>query len=106
MTRKMVAFFILTGLLGTVLLHPSNNPSGNNSQAIRTTPNAVVAMLNTIAPTGQCQDVLKTNCALVRSICYTQAVNVFDLCMAITQDLNRCNREMNENYQSCAGECY
>lgn len=67
------------------------------------TNGAVSAVLNEVSPTAQCQTI---DCQTVRNICYKQAMMLFSLCYAVTDNLQGCNDEMNSNYRSCAGSCW
>lgn len=91
MKRKAVLFLVISLLAIGVLIAPSPAKDQN-----------VVAVM----PTANCQDVPKTNCQEVRNRCYADMLAVFEFCKVLTGDLDRCNKEFNESYRACAGECW
>lgn len=93
MKRKFVLFLVIAIAVIGVLTAPSPPKSRG----------AVAIVLNQVTPTGECQS---DRCQLTRNICYTQANHVFYLCKAITNDLERCNSEREENYRACTGDCW
>lgn len=56
----------------------------------------------TPVPSAECAG----DCATQRYACWVQAREVYKLCLAITNDAERCWQEQEENYRSCQGLCW
>lgn len=93
MSRKTVLFLVIA----LVAIGALTAPSTPKSQG------AVATVLNQVAPTAQCQG---DRCQVTRNTCYWDWRAVFSFCMVLTDDLSRCNKEFNEGYRACAGECW
>jgi hypothetical protein len=94
MKRKVVLFLVIA-VVGIAVL---TAPSSPKSQS------AVATVLNQVTPTAQCQS--GDRCAETRKKCYWDYRAMFHFCMILTNDLNKCNREFNESYRMCAGDCW
>ena len=55
-------------------------------------------------PTAQCQT--GDRCAETRKQCYNDYMAVWTFCYTLTGDLKKCDKEFNESYRTCAGDCW
>lgn len=83
MKRKFATFVFLAGLLAATLLWPN----GKGVQPI---------------PSAQCQDLPKTNCSVVKSVCWDVANGLQELCEAIPgNNTTQCGRDALNFYWNC-----
>lgn len=76
--------------------------------APRKDQNLVATVLDQITPTAKCQqpDLMSDTCKEIRRECYDNYTAVKTFCQILTGDWAKCDKEFNESYRACAGQCW